>query len=308
MLKKIRRFFLRHLRKMRFLPPKLYAKIHYEFFSGKKLDLDNPQDFNAKIEWYKVYFRPKILTALVDKYKVRSYVKEKIGEQYLNELYAVYDSPEDIDFSSLPNKFIIKANHTNGHNLIVTNKENLNKRKVIKLFKKWLGKNQYYRRGQEWAYKDVEPKIIIERFLKEDDKNTLVDYKFYCFNGEPKFIDVHLDREEDHKQGCFDLEFNLLPFGKSKSYKSISSELEKPSNLKEMVDLSKILSKDLPFVRVDFYSVNGQTIFGEMTFYPSDARKKFYPEKYNEVIGDYFKLPKLNSNNDVIKHIEDITY
>ncbi|WP_299112932.1 ATP-grasp fold amidoligase family protein [uncultured Winogradskyella sp.] len=308
MLKKIRRFFLRHLRKMRFLPPKFYAKIHYEYFSGKKLDLDNPEDFNAKIEWYKVFFRPKILTTLVDKHKVRSYVKDKIGEQYLNEIYAVYDNPEDIDFENLPNKFIIKANHTNGHNFIVKNKEDLNKEKVIKLFKKWLGKNQYYRRGQEWAYKDVDPKIIIEKFLKEDDKNTLVDYKFYCFNGNPKFIDVHLDREEDHKQGCFDLEFNLLPFGKSKSYKSISSELEKPSNLKEMVNLSKTLAEKLPFVRVDFYSVNGKTIFGEMTFYPSDARKKFYPEAYNKIIGDYFKLPKLNANQDVIEHIEDITY
>lgn len=308
MLKKIRRFFLRHLRKMRFLPPKLYAKIHYEYFSGKKLDLKNPKEFNAKIEWYKVFFRPKLLNTLADKYEVRSYVEKKIGEQYLNELYAVYDNPEEMDFDGLPNKFIIKANHTNGHNLIVTNKEDLDKEKVIKTFKKWLGKNQYYRRGQEWAYKDIKPKIIIEKFLKEDDKNTLVDYKFYCFNGEPKFIDVHLDREDDHKQGCFDLDWNLLPFGKSKSYKSISSELKKPSNLEEMVVLSRKLSTQLPFVRVDFYSVNGKTIFGELTFYPSDARKKFYPEEYNKIIGDYFKLPKLNASNDVITTLEDIKY
>ncbi len=305
---KIRRFALRHLRKMRSLPPKIYAKIHYEHFSGKKLDLDNPQDFNAKLEWYKVFFRPKILNTLADKFEVRKFIEDTIGKQYLNELYAVYDNPEDIDFDALPNKFIIKANHTNGHNLIVKNKEDLDRKKVIKKFKKWLDKNQYYRRGQEWAYKDIKPKIIIEKFLKEDDKNTLVDYKFYCFNGKPKFIDVHLDREEDHKQGCFDLEYNLLLFGKSKSYKSISSKIDKPSNLEEMVALSKILAKNLPFVRVDFYSVNGKTVFGEMTFYPSDARKAFYPEEYNKIIGDYFKLPKLNSNNDVIKHLEDVTY
>lgn len=305
---KIRRFFLRHLRKMRSLPSKIYVKIHYEHFSGKPLDLNNPKEFNAKIEWYKVFFRPKILTKLVDKYEVRSYVKEKIGEHYLNELYAVYDQPEDIDFKSLPNQFVIKANHTNGHNYIVKNKENLDKKKVIQLFKKWLGKNQYYKRGQEWAYKDVKPKIIIEKFLKEDGKNDLVDYKFYCFRGEPKFIDVHLDREEDHKQGCFDLEFNLLPFGKSKTYKTISSELEKPSNLEEMVRLSRILAEKLPFARVDFYSVNGKTIFGEMTFYPSDARKEFYPEKYNKIIGDYFILPKLNANKDTITSLEQIEY
>ncbi|WP_282043982.1 ATP-grasp fold amidoligase family protein [Winogradskyella flava] len=302
---KIRRFALRHLRKVRSLPPKIYAKIHYEYFSGKKLDLNNPQDFNAKIEWYKVFFRPKLLTTLVDKYAVRSYVEEKIGKQYLNELYAVYDNPEDIDFDSLPNKFILKANHTNGHNIIVTNKEDLNREKVIIKFKKWLTKNQYYRRGQEWAYKDVDPKIIIEKFLKEDDKNTLIDYKFYCFDGQPKFIDVHLDREEDHKQGCFDLEFNLLPFGKSKSYKSISSEIGKPTNLDEMVELSRKLSQNLPFVRVDFYSVNGKSVFGELTFYPSDARKQFYPEEYNKIIGDYFTLPKLNSKKEAITNLDD---
>lgn len=299
MLKKIKRFGLRTLRKMRFLPPKLYVKIHYEYFSGKKLNLDNPSDFNAKIEWYKVFFRPKLLTDLVDKYKVRDYVKEKIGAQYLNELYGVYDRPEDIDFNYLPTQFIIKANHTNGHNFVVENKYLLDKSKVIYLLKKWLNVNQYYRRGQEWAYKDVKPKIIIEKFLKEDDKNTLVDYKFYCFDGEPKFIDVHLDREKDHKQGCFDLNFNILPFGKSKTYKSISEGLKKPKNLDEMVFLSKKLSENLPFVRVDFYSVNGKSIFGEMTFYPSDARKKFYPEEYNKIIGDYFELPKLKNGNPI---------
>lgn len=303
MLKKLRRFYVRTLRKWRFLPSKQYVKYHYEYFSGKKLNLNNPKDFNAKIEWYKVFFRPKLLTQLADKYEVRSYVKAKIGAQYLNELYAVYDNPKDIDFESLPNKFVIKANHTNGHNLIVKNKELLDKKKVIKLFEKWLTKNQYYRRGQEWAYKDIKPKIIIEKFLKEDNKNTLVDYKFYCFNGKPKFIDVHIDRDEDHKQGCFDLDFNLLPFGKSKNYKSISTDIDKPSNLSEMVNLAKKLAINLPFVRVDFYSVNGKSIFGEMTFYPSDARNNFYPEKYNLIIGNYFNLPKLEKKNKAITEI-----
>ncbi|MCA0153529.1 ATP-grasp fold amidoligase family protein [Winogradskyella vincentii] len=304
----IRRFLLRHLRKMRFLPSKLYVKIHYEYFSGDQLDLANPQDFNAKIEWYKVYFRPKILTTLADKYEVRSFVEEKIGAKYLNELYAVYDSPEKIDFDKLPNSFIIKANHTNGHNIIVKNKKDLDKKKVIKKFKKWLGKNQYYRRGQEWAYKDIKPKIVIEKFLKEDDTDTLADYKFYCFNGEPKFIDVHLDREEDHKSGCYDLEFNLLPFVKSKKFNSSPSDLQKPINFEEMVKVAKLLAKKLPFVRVDLYSVNGKTIFGELTFYPGDARNKFYPEEYNKVIGDYFKLPKLNREKSVINSLEKIEY
>jgi hypothetical protein len=295
MLQNIKKKFLRHLRKMRFLPPRIYVRIHYEYFTGKKLDLENPREFNAKIEWYKVYFRPKILTQLADKYEVRSYVEEKIGKQYLNELYAVYTSAKDIDFDSLPDQFVIKANHTNTHNLIVKDKKSLDKKKVIKQFNKWLTKNQYYKRGQEWAYKDIKPKLVIEKFLKEKDRDSLIDYKFYCFNGKPKFIDVHLDRMDDHKQGCFDLEFNLLPFGKSKNYNKISSDIEKPTNLAEMIFLAEKLADKLPFVRVDFYSIDGKSIFGEMTFYPADARKEFYPDEYNLIIGDYLELPKLNS-------------
>jgi len=299
MLKIIRRFIVRTMRKMRFLPSKIYVKYHYEYFSGKKLNLENPKEFNEKLEWYKVFYRPKILTQLADKYEVRSYVKEKIGAKYLNELYAVYDNANDIDFDNLPDQFIVKANHTNSQNFIVKDKKTLDKKKAIKLFNKWLVKNQYYRKGQEWAYKDIKPKLVIEKFLKEEDKKTLVDYKFYCFDGEPKFIDVHTDREDDHKQGCFDLDFNLLPFAKSKNFKSISSDIEKPSNLSEMVNLSEQLAYNIPFVRVDFYSVNGKSIFGEMTFYPSDARKEFYPEEYNKIIGDYFKLPKLKNGQPI---------
>ncbi len=302
MQKSIQRFIARTARKMRFLPSKIYVKYHYEYFSGKKLNLDDPKEFNEKIEWYKVFYRPKILTQLADKYEVRPYVEEKIGAQYLNELYGVYDNANHIDFDTLPNQFIVKANHTNSQNLIVKDKKTLDKKKAIKLFNKWLSKNQYYKKGQEWAYKDIKPKLVIEKFLKEKDKNTLVDYKFYCFNGIPKFIDVHLDREDDHKQGCFDLDFNLLPFGKSKNYKSISTGIEKPSNLSEMVKLAEKLADKLPFVRVDFYSVNGISIFGELTFYPADARKEFYPDEYNKIIGDYFQLPKLSNGQPITEY------
>lgn len=300
MLKKTHTFCLRTLRKMRFLPPKMYVKFHYEYFSGKKLNLDNPIEFNEKIEWYKVFYRPKILTQLADKYEVRSYVKKKIGAQYLNELYAVYDRAEDVDFDSLPNKFVIKANHTNGHNLIVKDKSAINKKKSIQLFKKWLGKNQYYRRGQEWAYKDIKPRLIAEKFLKEEGQSSLIDYKFFCFDGVAKFVQIHIDRENNHKLSCFDMNFNPLPFGKGSKEKRLSSQIEKPVNFEEMIELSETLADKLPFVRVDLYSINGKSIFGEMTFYPGDCRKSFTPDKYNKVIGDYFKLPKLNSKSQVI--------
>jgi hypothetical protein len=286
---------------MRFLPSKLYVRIHYEYFSGKKLDLDDPQDFNAKIEWYKVFYRPKILNTLVDKLAVRDFVKEKIGKQFLNDLLGVYEKGEDIPFHELPDKFVLKANHTNNCHLIVTDKSTLDYKKVVKLCNKWLRKSQYHRRGQEWAYKDVKPKIVVEKLLEQPGRESLIDYKFYCFNGVAKFVDVHIDRASDHKQTCFDLDFNVLPYGKGRTYTSSSKDVEKPSNFKEMIEIANLLSQKLPFVRVDLYAIAGKTIFGELTFYPSDARKAFHPEKYNKLVGDYFILPELNNAKEVIR-------
>ena len=292
MIYKLRRFFLRHLRKVRFLPSKLYVKIHYEYFSGNKLDLNNPKDFTEKIAWYKVFYRPKSLNQLVDKFAVRAFVEEKIGSQFLNTFYGVFDDVNEIKFDEFPEKFVIKATHTSGNNLIVRDKNKLNLDKTKKLLKKWLKINQYYRIGQEWAYKDVKPRIIIEKYLEQIDQKSLTDFKFYCFDGKAKFIDIHTDREDEHKQGSFDLNFERLPFGVSR-FKQIYESPEKPVNLKEMIECAEVLSEKLPFVRVDFYAIDGKTIFGEMTFYPSDGRKKFYPEKYNRIIGDYFTLPKI---------------
>ncbi|WP_298550695.1 ATP-grasp fold amidoligase family protein [uncultured Algibacter sp.] len=302
--KKAKRNHLVLLRKLKFVSPETYVHYLYSYYTGKKLDLVNPKEFNEKIQWYKVHFHPKILNQLVDKYAVRAYVKDKIGAQYLNDIYGVYKKPEEVPFNELPKQYVIKATNTSGYNLIVTDKENLDKKKTRKLLKKWLSKTQYYLRSREWAYKDVEPRLVVEKFLKEEGKSSLVDYKFYCFDGVAKFVDVHIDRDKEHKQGCFDLDFNLLPFGKSINYKSISSGLAKPTNFDEMAELSQTLAANLPFVRVDFYSVNGNSIFGEMTFYPSGGRKDFFPDKYNKIIGDYFKLPKLKKGQKIITEID----
>lgn len=303
MFKKMRRCFLRHLRKMRFLPPKLYAHIHFEYFNGKELNLDNPKTFNEKITWYKVFYHPRILNELVDKYAVRSYVEAKIGSQYLNSLFGVYNSAEDINYEALPNQFILKTTHASSYNIIVSDKNNFDKTKANKLMQKWLNTNQYYRTGQEWAYKDVQPRIIAEKLLTEPGKGSLVDYKFYCFNGEVKFLEVHLERTHSHKRGFYDLNFNKLPFRYVTLEKSITSKIEKPINLEEMITLSETLSGNFPFVRVDFYSIEGKAVFGEMTFYPSDGRKSYYPEEYNKIIGDYIQLPKLKNGQIVITEL-----
>lgn len=300
MFKKLRKFSLRQLKKMTFLPPKKYAGYLYEYYTGKKLNLNNPIEFNEKIQWLKVYYHPQILNQLVDKYAVRAYVEEKIGAQYLNEVYGVYESENEVDFNKLPNQFVIKATHASSYNLIVSDKTKLVEAKARKLFKKWLNRNQYFRTGQEWAYKDVQPRLIAEKYLKEAGQGSLIDYKFYCFGGKVSFIEVHLDRADNHKRGFFDLNFEMLPYRYVSLEKSISHLVEKPSNLEQMKVLAEKLAGTFPFVRVDFYSIKGKAIFGEMTFYPSDGRKDFIPDNFNKSIGDLIMLPKIPKGQ---KHI-----
>ena len=292
------------LRKMTFLPQKQYLHYSYEYNTKKALNLDNPIEFNEKIQWYKIFYHPKILTQLVDKYAVRAYVEAKIGSQYLNELFGVYDSPEEINYDQLPEKFIIKATHASSYNLIIRDKNKIDKAEISKLFGKWLAKCQYKRTGQEWAYKNVPHRLIAEKLLKDEGGISLIDYKFYCFNGEAKFLEVHLDREQDHKRGFYDLNFKPLPFRYVKLEKSITSKINKPSNLDEMKRLSEVLAAKFPYVRVDFYSIEGKAIFGEMTFYPSDGRKDFIPDEYNKIIGDYITLPKLKKGQKEITNLE----
>ena len=291
---------LRILKEMRFLPPKIYAHILFENYTQKKLNLGNPIEFNEKIQWLKLYYHPKILNQLVDKFEVRKYVEKKIGSQYLNHIYGVYKNPNEVPFEDLPTQFVIKATHTSSHNLIVKDKKMIDTKSAIKQFKKWLSINQYYRTGQEWAYKDVEPRLIAEKYLNDAEKSSLIDYKFYCFNGVAKFLEIHFDRADNHKRGFYDFYFNPLPYSYVKKNKSINEKVEKPSNLKEMIKLSEILADKLPFVRVDFYSIEGKSIFGEMTFYPSDGRKDLIPDEYNKIMGDLIKLPKLQNGQSSI--------
>lgn len=288
----LRKIKLGIFKKLKFIPPEIYVPIYYEYYTGKKLDLNNPIEFNQKLQWLKLYYHLPILTQLVDKYSVREYVREKVGEKYLNELYDVSDNSFGIKFKDLPHRFVIKGTHGCHFNLIVKDKSQLNKLKARWLFFKWLHKNQYYRGGLEWAYKNVKPRLIAEKYLEEIGKEVVNDYKFYCFGGEPKFIEIDIDRGLQKQQRVFyDLEWKKLPF--SKGLKLFEGEVKRPDTLLEMTEVAQKLAQGFPFVRVDLYSVNNQVIFGEMTFYPADGRTDFYPEKYNEIFGSYIKLPEV---------------
>lgn len=287
----MKRFFLGLLKKLKFLPPAFYVKVYYEYYTGKKLDLDAPREFNEKIQWLKVYYRNPILTQLVDKYAVREYVKEKVGDKYLNELLGVYDRAKDVDFDALPDRFVVKGVHGCHFNLIVPDKSALNPWKARWLMRKWMSKNQYYRGGLEWAYKNVPPRLVAEAFLEEPGRKVINDYKFFCFNGKPTFLQIDLDRGTTDYRCYYDMDWKKLPFTTLRNT-FFEGELEKPKHFEEMIDVATRLAEGFPFVRVDLYNLDGRIVFGEMTFYPADGRKEFVPEEYNRIVGDYLKLPE----------------
>lgn len=280
------------LKKFKFLPAPFYMKVYYEYYSGKKLDLSNPTDFNQKIQWLKVYYRVPVLHQLVDKYAVREYVKEKVGDKYLNNLIAVYNKPSEVNYDTLPTKFVLKATHGYHFNILVQDKALLNKTKARLRMEKWMRKDQYTRGGLEWAYKGIKPRFIVEEYLTEIGKNDINDYKFFCFNGEPKFLHVDIDRGTKHLRAYYDMDWNKLPI-KHDSIGFIKGETDKPENFQEMVTVVRKLASTFPFVRVDLYNLNGKIIFGEMTFYPADGRLEFKPDEYNKLIGDYITLPPI---------------
>ncbi len=269
-----------------------YLKKLYTVNFGKELDLENPKTFNEKLQWLKLYDRKPEYTMMVDKYKVREYVAEKLGEEYLIPLLGVWDDPEEIDFDKLPNQFVLKCNHNSGLGMcICKDKSKLDIKKVKSELRKGL-KQDYYLHGREWPYKDVPRKIICEKYMVDESGYELKDYKIFCFNGEPKALFVATDRMTDTKFDFFDVEFNHLPF--TNGHPNAEKEIAKPQNLDEMLKAASILSKGIPQVRIDLYNVNGKILFGEMTFSHWSGMVPFEPNKWDERFGEWIVLPKNN--------------
>lgn len=272
--------------------------LHKKFFliMGKKLDLKNPKTYNEKLQWLKLYDRKPEYTTMVDKYEVRRYIANTIGEEYLIPLIGVWDKFDDIDFDKLPNQFVIKCTHDSGGVVICENKSELDIDLVRKKINKCLKRNYYYAH-REWPYKNAKPRIIVEHYMVDESGNELKDYKFFCFNGEPKALHVITGRRVyDTRLDCFDMEFNHIPL--SQEYKNAIKHIEKPSGFKEMIRLANILTRDIPHVRVDFYDINGQVYFGELTFHPFSGFEKIEPEEYDELFGSWLNLPE----NKLINH------
>ncbi len=271
------------------LPADLYLKIVYFLRIGKKLDLVNPKTFNEKLQWLKLYDHKSKYTEMADKYAVRKYINEKIGEEYLIPLIGVYDKFDDINFDKLPSQFVVKCTHDSGGVIICDDKAKLNIKKARKSINKNLEKNFYFR-GREWPYKNIRPQIICEKFMLDESGRELMDYKFLCFNGKAKCLFVCLNRNS--KTGLnvdfYDMKWNPLPF--KRHYSNSKKLIPKPRNFEKMVKLAEELAADIPFVRVDFYEVDGKIYFGELTFFPGSGFEKFTPESYDELLGSWLEL------------------
>jgi len=269
-----------------------YVKLQFRAFMNKRLNLKKPVTYNEKIQWLKLYDHNPLYTTLVDKNGVKEYVANIIGEQYIIPTLGVWDSFEDIDFDTLPDKFVLKCTHDSGGLTICTDKNLLDKEFVKLRMEKYLKRN-YYLQSREWPYKNVKPRIIAEEYMEDAESEELRDYKFFCFDGKAKMMFVATDRQkknEETKFDFYDTEFNHLDL--RNGHPNADKSIKKPKNFETMIDLASRLSKGIPHVRVDFYEVNGKVYFGEMTFYHWSGLVAFEPENWDNILGEWIILPK----------------
>lgn len=280
------------LKFLSFVPDKYMLKLQYWIKLRRKLNLEEPERYTEKIQWYKLYYRNELMTHCVDKYEVRRFVESRGYKSNLVELYGVYTQVDDIDFSKLPDKFVIKTTNGSGTNFICDGKRDFDdlscKRKISEFMKR-----PTISSGREWAYYDVQNKIIVEEFL-EDEGNIyggINDYKFICFNGEIHCIVVDVGRYTEHRRNFYDLNWNLMNV--SSDHENIDDIIEKPQNFEEMKKMVMELSKGFPHVRVDLYNIKGNIYFGEMTFYPWSGYVEFEPDEFDFVLGEKFVISEV---------------
>ena len=278
-----------------FLNDKSYVKLLYKLETGKKLDLSNPKTFNEKLQWLKLYNRKPEYTNMVDKYEVKKYIEKIIGKKYIIPTIGVYDKFEDIDFSKLPNEFVIKCTHDSGSSFICKDKKNFDIKKTRKIINKKMKKNYYYL-GREWPYKNVKPRIIIEKYMEDKADKELRDYKFYCFDGLVKALLIITNRQSKNEEVAFDYfddkynHLNLTNYWHPNAKKIP----HKPKQFEKMVELASKISKGFPHIRVDFYEANGEIYFGELTFFAMSGILKIYPTEWEMEWGNLIKLSNKN--------------
>ena len=309
LLQKIRNKFFWFIRKIkkywnlaffRYASDKAYIKKKYREKFGKELNLKNPQTFNEKLQWLKLYHRKPLFTRMVDKYSVRSYIAERVGPEYLIPDLGVWEYPDQIDFDALPDQFVLKCTHNSGYGTcICRDKSKLDIEKAKQMLREGLAQD-YFRTSREWPYKNVPRRIVGERFMvdesSQDSGKALTDYKVFTFNGEPKLIYVYQSAHTEQSSkpvntycDVFDLEWNLLPICQNFGNDPVTPS--RPLHLDEMLEISRKLSAEIPFLRVDMYEINGKVYVGEMTFYSWAGFEPFNPEQWDYTLGSWLELP-----------------
>lgn len=277
---------------LRFLPDKSYIKLYYRLRVGRKLNMNNPTTLNEKLQWLKFNYRFPLQSIVSDKLLVREYVKDKIGEKYLIPLIGSWKKYDDIDFSLLPEKFVLKCNHDSGGLVVCNDKEKLNHIEAKRKIEKSLNSNFYYI-GREYQYRNIKPMILCEKFIS-DNGNVPMDYKIYCFNGVPDVILVCKDRfsKNTHRASYyfFDQEWQFQPLNKGdENIKNV--DIQKPKNLDEMIEIAKKLSKDFVFARIDLYNVDGKIYFGEITLSPNSGFDPDIKYETDLMFGQKLEIP-----------------
>ncbi|NCB72145.1 MAG: glycosyl transferase [Clostridia bacterium] len=275
----------------RIIPDRLYLSWLYRLKMGTPLNLKNPTTFNEKLQWLKLNDHNPLYPSLVDKYEVRQFVKDTIGEQYLIPLLGVYNTAEEVVFSSLPETFVLKPTHTSGDVILCKERNQLSPELTKQKMNAWLQK-RYFWGLREWPYKHIKPRIICESMIQTEDGRSPKDYKIFCFHGVPQFAFVASDRGVDTKFDFFDVDWNRQPV--KQHYATSSYDLPKPQQWDEMLRLARNLSKDIPHVRVDFYiDASGSILFGELTFFHFSGLEKFEPGSYDMLLGSWIDLAAL---------------
>ncbi len=274
----------------RFVPDKIYIKCLFMKYMKTKLNLSNPQTFSEKLQWLKLYDRKPEYTKMADKVAVKKYVADKIGLDFIIPTIGIYNSVDEIPFDKLPENYVIKCTHDSGSTFICKKDLNPDIEQIKNSLSQKINTNFYWY-GREWPYKNIKPQIIVEEFIPDENGNCPVDYKFFCFDGKMEIFKIDYNRFTKRAANYYDKNCNFLEIGKIHSTPDPSIKLELPDNFDEMVKITEILSKGIPFLRVDLYSVNNRIYFGELTFYPSSGIEPFIGDG-DIIMGKLLNLPK----------------
>lgn len=275
---------------LNWMPDEMFIKLLYRFHEGKKINLDNPTLLNEKLQWLKLYDHNPKYTMMVDKYKVKEYVRELIGEEYIIPTLGVWDNAKKIEFGKLPNQFVLKTNHDSHSLVICKNKEDFDYKSAIKKLNKSLKRNGFWY-GREWPYKNVEPLVLAEQFIQNRDGSSLVDYKFYCYGGKPiYFMCSYGEAEHNAKNHKFDMNLKSIDHLFKKKPAIDEKDVTIPDNIDQMISIVEKLCKGYQHIRIDLYNVDGHIYFGEMTFYSSAGLINIYSQDYSNYLASLIDI------------------